>query len=73
MSTVEGKAAVEATLREVVETLAAFDRTPCERSAAEWLRGRSTIDGVEAELEDEPSWGTITWQATPPTTSTTRR
>ncbi|HET7052346.1 MAG TPA: M28 family peptidase [Solirubrobacterales bacterium] len=59
----EGEAAIEATLREVVETLAAFDRTPCspgERRAAEWLGGRmSTIDGVEADLEDEPSWGTF--------------
>ncbi len=63
MLTAEGKTAVEATLREVVETLAEFDRTPCspgERSAAEWLHARiSKIDGVEAKLEDEPSWGTF--------------
>lgn len=60
---VEGEVAIEATLREVVETLAAFDRTPCspgERAAAEWLHARmSMIDGVEVDLEDEPSWGTF--------------
>ena len=38
----ERTAAQEAVLREVVETLAALDRTPCsagERRAAEWLAG----------------------------------
>jgi hypothetical protein len=48
-------------LREVVETLAPLDRTPCspgERQAAEWLAERlRSIDGVEVALEDEPSWG----------------
>lgn len=55
--------AIEATLREVVDTLAPLDRTPCspgERVAAEWLHARmSAIDGVQARLEDEPSWGTF--------------
>jgi hypothetical protein len=49
--------------REVVERLAPIDRTPCspgEREAAEWLAQRlRAIDGVEVELEDEPSWGTF--------------
>lgn len=66
MLTAAGSAAIEATLREVVETLAALDRTPCspgERQAAEWLQARmGAIDGVEVDLEDEPSWG-----AFPPT------
>ena len=48
-------------LREVVETLAPLDRTPCspgERQAAEWLAERlRAIDGVQVALEDEPSWG----------------
>ncbi len=60
--------AIEKTLREVVETLAPIDRPPCspgERAAAEWLHARlGSIDGVEAELEDEPSWGTF-----PPTST----
>ncbi len=59
---------VEATLREVVETLAPLDRTPCspgERQAAEWLAARlRAISGVEAALEDEPSWGTFPPTAT---------
>jgi peptidase M28-like protein len=50
-------------LREVVETLAAIDRTPCsagERQAAEWLASRMrAVAGVEVTLEDEPSWGTF--------------
>ncbi len=50
-------------LREVVETLAALDRTPCspgERQAAEWLSARlGAIAGVDVVLEDEPSWGTF--------------
>jgi hypothetical protein len=53
-------------LREVVETLAALDRTPCsrgEREAAEWLARRlRAVEGVQVALEDEPSWG-----AFPPT------
>jgi hypothetical protein len=50
-------------LREVVETLAPIDRTPCspgEREAAEWLASRlRAVGGVEVALEDEPSWGTF--------------
>jgi len=56
-------AGIEQTLREVVETLARLDRAPCspgERAAAEWLHERlSSVAGVEAQLEDEPSWGTF--------------
>jgi hypothetical protein len=55
-------------LREVVETLAAIDRTPCspgERQAAEWLSARlRAIAGVDVVLEDEPSWGTFPPTAT---------
>jgi Peptidase family M28 len=57
---------LDGVLREVVETLAAIDRTPCsagEREAALWLAARlRTVAGVEVALEDEPSWG-----AFPPT------
>lgn len=60
--------AVEETLREVVETLAPLERTPCspgERAAAEWLHQRlSSVAGIEAQLEDEPSWGTFPPTAT---------
>ena len=56
-------ARLEGVLREVVETLAPIDRTPCsagEREAAEWLASRlRAVDGVEVTLEDEPSWGTF--------------
>lgn len=60
--TTEGAdARIDTTLREVVETLAPLDRTPCstgERIAAEWLHARmNAIEDVEAQLEDEPSWG----------------
>jgi hypothetical protein len=59
---------MERVLREVVETLAPIDRTPCspgERRAAEWLASRlGAIDGVAVTLEDEPSWGTF-----PPTST----
>jgi hypothetical protein len=52
-----------ATLREVIETLAPIDRTPCspgERQAAEWLAERLRAAGVaEVAIEDEPSWGTF--------------
>jgi hypothetical protein len=56
--------ALERVIREVVETLAPLDRTPCspgERQAAEWLATRlRSLRGVRAvELEDEPSWGTF--------------
>lgn len=53
----------EATLREVVETLAAIERPPCsagEREAAEWLRGRFEAAGVDrVELEEETGYGTF--------------
>lgn len=59
---------LEDVLHEVVETLAPLDRTPCspgERRAAEWLAERlDAVDGVEVDLEDEPSWGTF-----PPTST----
>ena len=59
---------LEDVLREVIERLAPIDRTPCsagEREAAEWIAGRlREVEGVEVELEDEPSWGTF-----PPTTT----
>jgi Peptidase family M28 len=52
---------LQATLREVVETLAVIDRPPCspgERQAAEWVAERlRAVGGVEVALEDEPSWG----------------
>lgn len=55
-------------LREVVETLAGLDRTPCspgERQAAEWLAARlRSIPGTEVALEQEPSWGTFPPTAT---------
>jgi Peptidase family M28 len=58
----------ESILREVVETLAAIDRTPCspgERQAAKWLAARlDSVAGVEVQLEDEPSWGTFPPTAT---------
>jgi hypothetical protein len=54
---------LEGVLREVVETLAAIDRTPCspgERQAAEWLAARlHAVAGVDVALENEPSWGTF--------------
>jgi hypothetical protein len=56
-------AGLDGVLREVVETLAPIDRTPCsagERRAAEWLASRlRAVSGVEVALEDEPSWGTF--------------
>ncbi|MCW3028815.1 MAG: peptidase [Solirubrobacterales bacterium] len=56
-------ASLDGVLREVVETLAPLDRTPCssgEREAAEWLASRlRAVQGVEVTLEDEPSWGTF--------------
>jgi hypothetical protein len=57
-----------ATLREVTETLAPIDRTPCspgEREAAQWIAARLRRAGVgEVALEDEPSWGTFHPQVT---------
>jgi hypothetical protein len=59
---------LEGVLREVVESLAPIDRTPCsagERQAAQWLAERlARVPGVEVELEDEPSWGTFPPTAT---------
>jgi hypothetical protein len=56
-------AGLQGVLREVVETLAPIDRTPCsagEREAAEWLAARlRAVPGIEVTLEDEPSWGTF--------------
>ncbi|HEX3432575.1 MAG TPA: M28 family peptidase [Solirubrobacteraceae bacterium] len=61
-------AAVETILREVVETLAPLERTPCsagEREAAQWLAERlRDTPGVRVELEEEDSWGTF-----PPTST----
>jgi Peptidase family M28 len=59
---------LEDVLREVVETLAPIERTPCspgERQAAGWLAERlRAVAGVEVALEDEPSWGTFPPTAT---------
>jgi hypothetical protein len=64
----DSAAGIEATLHEVVETLAPLERPPCsagEREAAEWLHARlGSVAGVEAQLEDEPSWGTFPPTAT---------
>ena len=58
----------EATLREVIEALAAIERPPCspgEREAAEWIAARLQAAGVtEVGLDEEPSWGSF-----PPTTT----
>ncbi len=54
-------------LREVVETLAPIDRTPCsagERAAAEWVAARLLACDAGVALEDEPSWGTFPPTAT---------
>jgi Zn-dependent M28 family amino/carboxypeptidase len=49
------------TLREVVESLAPVDRTPCspgERDAASWIERRLRTAGCEDVVAtDEPSWG----------------
>lgn len=59
---------LEDVLREVVETLARIERTPCspgERQAAQWLGERlCTLPGVDVQLDDEPSWGTFPPTAT---------
>lgn len=61
-------ASLQGVLREVVETLAPIDRTPCspgERQAAEWLAARlREVEGVDVALEDESSWGTFPPTAT---------
>lgn len=61
MLPVNGAQSMESVLREVVETLAPLDRTPCsqgEREAAEWLAARlRSVPGVDVTLEEEPSWG----------------
>jgi hypothetical protein len=53
------RASLQRVLHEVVETLAAIDRTPCspgERQAAQWLTERlRALAGVDVALEDEPS------------------
>ena len=55
--------ASEATLREVVETLAPIERPPCsegERRAAEWLVARlRTAGAARVELEEETGYGTF--------------
>ncbi len=57
----DAQAPIDATLRDVVESLAPLERTPCsagEREAAQWLAQRlGAVEGVSVELEDEPSWG----------------
>jgi Peptidase family M28 len=62
------RTSLKSVLHEVVETLAALDRTPCspgERQAAEWLAERlRAVDRVQVALEDEPSWGTFPPTAT---------
>jgi hypothetical protein len=58
---------LDGVLREVVETLAPIDRTPCsvgERAAAEWVAARLLASDVGVVLEDEPSWGTFPPTAT---------
>jgi hypothetical protein len=58
---------LEGILREVVETLAPIDRTPCsagERAAAEWVAARLLTSDTGVALEDEPSWGTFPPTAT---------
>jgi hypothetical protein len=59
---------IEGVLRDVVETLAVLDRTPCspgESEAADWLAARlGRVAGVDVALEREPSWGTFAPTAT---------
>jgi hypothetical protein len=68
VSTNSEEATLEGVLREVVETLAPIDRTPCspgEREAADWLSARlERVSGVDVTLEDESSWGTFPPTAT---------
>jgi hypothetical protein len=57
------EAGLDRVLREVVETLAPLERTPCspgESEAADWLVARLRgVPGVQVALEREPSWGTF--------------
>ncbi|MEA2314564.1 MAG: hypothetical protein QOI03_1256, partial [Solirubrobacteraceae bacterium] len=59
---------IHGVLAEVVEALAAIDRTPCspgEQQAAEWIAARLRAAGAsEVALEPEPSWGTFPPTAT---------
>src|SRR5262249_39906314 len=59
---------LDAVLREVVETLAAIDRTPCspgERQAGGWLGARfSEVVALSVSLEEEPWWGPFPPNAT---------
>jgi hypothetical protein len=68
VSTDSEQSTLEGVLREVVETLAPIDRTPCslgERQAADWLAARmERVAGVDVALEHEPSWGTFPPTAT---------
>jgi len=68
VSTNSEESTLEGALREVVETLAPIDRTPCspgEREAADWLAARlEQVPSVEVTLEDESSWGTFPPTAT---------
>lgn len=61
-------APLEDVLREVVETLAPLDRTPCspgEDEAARWLAARlGRVPGVEVEVQEIDSWGTFPPTAT---------
>jgi hypothetical protein len=64
----KGRAQLIATLREVTERLAAYERTPCspgERQAAVWLAERLRAAGArEVELQEVPSWGCFQPQLT---------
>jgi hypothetical protein len=67
VGTHEPDVALEELVREVVETLAPLDRTPCspgERTAAEWLLTRLHALDVDVALELEHSWGTFPPTAT---------
>ena len=62
MSATELRRPAEATLREVVETLAPIERPPClegERRAAEWLAERFRGIGARVEVEQGRGYGTF--------------
>ncbi len=63
MLSVIGEGRMQDVLREVVETLAPLDRTPCspgEREAANWLAERLRAAGAgPVAIEEEHSWGTF--------------